>query len=409
MTDQTTLVLPEVVPGDILQDSTVQKVINSTVEAGIADAQEIEKYYKDGLEKMFANQNMTLEEFSKVFNQVVDIETAKKEAKEVINNYMENGHTGDITEALKVLDEELHEIHPLFKKIKRTLEGWAWMFSRIKLFFMNLFWQGADTLVTSSLEWIKWRIDSIEEAFGKYEQQLLLNQNTAEDHIPSLWVQIYKTDGMAKALEVVNSKVEHDGTKEFLNTMIAQLHTISWIKKGNLQRFILAARMNGNSQLLLRATQFKVFWVMPSLLALNFVLSTQKKVNEVSDLWDKFMENMVETSKDQLDQNLNSQIEAKEKMIAQLKKITTDIERLENRVTDHKNLLSEAQATLDEYMPIYNEQIKKLDESIFATDISKSDFIQISESIIKTMEEQRKELWENTQNQNEESIEVIEA
>lgn len=46
----------------------------------------------------------------------------------------------------------------------------------------------------------------------------------------------------------------------------------------------MAARMNGNSQLLLKATEFKVFGVMPSLLALNFVLATQKKVNEVSDI-----------------------------------------------------------------------------------------------------------------------------
>gem|GEM_PF-3451617 len=159
-----------------------------------------------------------------------------------------------------------------------------------------------------------------------------LNQTTAEKYIPDLGVEIYKLDGMAVALEAVVGTVDHEGTEEFLNNMVGQLHTISGIKKGNLQRFIMAARMNGNSQLLLKATQFKVFGVMPSLLALNFVLSTQKKVNEVSDIADKFMEEMVEASKTQLDENMLSEIQAKNKMIAQLEKITTDIDWLETRV-----------------------------------------------------------------------------
>jgi len=74
---------------------------------------------------MFANQNMTLEEFSKVFNQVIDIEAAKADAKQVIQDYIDEGANSDVTEALKVLDEELSEINPLFKKMKRALESGA--------------------------------------------------------------------------------------------------------------------------------------------------------------------------------------------------------------------------------------------------------------------------------------------
>ncbi len=404
--ETTTLVLPKVNPVDILKDSAVQEVIKTTVENGVATQEEIEKYYRDGLQAMFANQNMTLEEFTKVFNQVVDIDQAKADAKSVIDAYAKTAWTADITEALKTLDEELNEINPMFKKIKRTLEWGAWFFDRIAFFFKKMFggWW-VDDVVTTTLEWIKWRVDSIDEAFWKYEQQLILNQMTSEKFIPSLGVEIYKTDGMAKALESVNKTVEHQGTKEFLNNMVSQLHVISWIKKGNLQRFIMAARMNGNSQLLLKATEFKVFGVMPSLLALNFVLATQKKVNEVSDIWDKFMEEMVEASKTQLDSNMISEVDAKNKMIAQLKKITSDIDWLENRVSTHKSNIALAQKALDDYMPIYREKIQKLDESIFDTNISDDDFLQVSSTIIEKMNEQQKALGQEVTNTSDTTIE----
>ena len=392
MSETGTLVLPEVNPATILQNENVQEVIATTVANGVAKSEEIEAYYKEGLEKMFANQNMTLDEFTKVFNQVIDLEAAKADAKQVIQAYIDEGSNSEVTEALKVLDEELREINPLFKKIKRALEWSAWFFGRIKMFFRNLFWWKNDDLVTSTLEGIKGRVDSVEEAFERYEDKLTLNQATAEKYIPDLGVEIYKLDGMATALETVNKDVEHDGTKDFLNNMIWQLHTISGIKKGNLQRFIMAARMNGNSQLLLKATQFKVFGVMPSLLALNFVLATQKKVNEVSDIADKFMEEMVEASKTQLDENMSSEVEAKNKMIEQLQKVTADIDRLENRVSTHRENLWLAQQALDNYMPLYKEKIRELDESIFETNISDSDFLKVSETIINKMEEQEKEL-----------------
>ncbi len=397
MSETWTLVLPKVQPAEILKDENVQEVIATTVENGIAKAEEIEAYYKDGLEKMFANQNMTLEEFTKVFNQVIDLDAAKADAKQVIQSYIDEWSNSEVTEALKILDEELREINPLFKKIKRALEGSAGFFGRIRLFFRNLFGGKNDDLVTSTLEWIKGRVDSVEEAFERYEDKLMLNQTTAEKYIPNLGVEIYKLDGMAKALEAVNTKVDHDGTKEFLNNMIGQLHTISWIKKWNLQRFIMAARMNWNSQLLLKATQFKVFGVMPSLLALNFVLATQKKVNEVSDIADKFMEEMIEASKTQLDENMLSEVEAKDKMVAQLQQITSDIDRLENRVSDHRSQMSQAQQALDSYMPIYKEKIEELNQSIFDTNISDSDFLKVSETIINKMEEQKMELQEATQ------------
>jgi hypothetical protein len=394
MSETGTLVLPAIEPATILQDKEVQQVIAHTVANGIAKSEDIEAYYKEWLEKMFANQNMTLDEFTKVFNQVIDIESAKADAKQVIQDYINEWSPSDVTDALKVLDEELNQINPLFKKMKRALESGAWFFGRIKIFFRNLLWLKNDDLVTSTLEGIKGRVDSIEEAFERYEDKLTLNQTTAEKYIPDLGVEIYKLDGMASALEVVNKEVEHEGTHDFLNNMIGQLHTISGIKKGNLQRFIMAARMNGNSQLLLKATQFKVFGVMPSLLALNFVLATQKKVNEVSDMADTFMKEMVEVSKDQLDENMTSEVEAKNKMIEQLKTITSDIDRLENRVTTHRENLRLAQQALDTYMPVYKQKIQELDESIFKTNISESDFLKVSETIINKMEEQEHELRE---------------
>lgn len=395
MSETGTLVLPEIQAAEILQDTQVQEVIATTVANGIAKSQEIEAYYKEGLEKMFANQNMTLDEFTKVFNQVIDLEAAKSEAKEVIQAYIDEGSPTEVTEALKVLDDELNQINPLFKGIKRALEWSAWFFYRIKLFVSNLFGGKNDDLVTSTLEGIKGRVDSIEEAFERYEDKLLLNQTTAEKYIPSLGVEIYKLDGMASALEAVNTKVDHEGTQEFLNNMIGQLHTISGIKKWNLQRFIMAARMNGNSQLLLKATQFKVFGVMPSLLALNFVLSTQKKVNEVSDIADKFMAEMIQASKTQLDENMTSEVQAKEKMIAQLETITSDIDWLETRVSTHRSNMTQAQAAMDQYMPIYKQKIEELNQSIFDTNISDSDFLKVSETIINKMEEQQTELQEN--------------
>ncbi len=392
MSETGTLVLPEVNPASILQDEQVQEVIANTVQQWIAKSEEIESYYKEGLEKMFANQNMTLSEFTKVFNQVIDLDAAKADAKQVIQDYIDEGSSTQVTEALKVLDEELSEINPMFKKIKRALEGSAGLIYRIKLFFSNLFGGKKDDLVTSTLEWIKWRVDSIEEAFERYEDKLTLNQSTAEKYIPELGVEVYKLDGMAASLEAIVKTVDHEWTQEFLNNMVGQLHTISGIKKGNLQRFIMAARMNGNSQLLLKATQFKVFGVMPSLLALNFVLSTQKKVNEVSDIADKFMEEMVEVSKTQLDENMLSEVEAKNKMIAQLEKITGDIDWLETRVSTHRSQLWEAQAALEKYMPLYKEKINQLDQSIFESNISDDDFLKVSEGILEKMEEQRKAL-----------------
>lgn len=150
--------------------------------------------------------------------------------------------------------------------------------------------------------------------------------------------------------------------------------------------------MNWNSQLLLKATQFKVFGVMPSLLALNFVLSTQDKVNEVSDIWDTFMKEMVEASKTQLDKNMMSEVEAKQKMIVQLQTITADIERLQQRAESHKQHLSQAQKSLDEYMPIYKDKIAQLDASMYQTSISQDDFLKVSSTIINTMEHQQEEL-----------------
>gem|GEM_PF-5544013 len=101
---------------------------------------------------MFANQNMTLSEFTKVFNQVIDLDAAKADAKKVIQDYIDEGSSTEVADALKVLDEELSEINPLFKKVKRALEGSVGLFYRIRLFFRNLFGGKKDDLVTSTLE-----------------------------------------------------------------------------------------------------------------------------------------------------------------------------------------------------------------------------------------------------------------
>ena len=390
--DTQMIVLPEVTPAELLKSDTVQEIITNAAQNSHITAQEIEDYYKEGLSTMFTNQNMTLEEFTKVFNQVIDIEGAKKEAQAVIDDYSTFNGDKTIKEALRELDDGMSAINPLFKRIKRGLEDGAGLGFRIKSFFVRLFGGQRDDLVTSTLQGLKGRIVSIDESFQVYEEQLLLNQTTAEKHIPSLGVEIYKTDGMAQILEQVNATVEHEGTKEFLNNMVTQLYTISGIKKGNLQRFILAARMNGNAQLLLRGTQFKIFGVMPSLLALNFVMSTQDKVNKVSDMAEDFMDSMVEQSKKQMTENMTSEITAKENMKTQLEKVVTDIKWVQEKIADHKKNLASVQRALDDYMPIYKEKVASLDQQIFATDISDDDFIKVSDAVINKMKEQREAL-----------------
>lgn len=117
------------------------------------------------------------------------------------------------------------------------------------------------------------------------------------------------------------------------------------------------------------------------------------------------MEEMVEASKTQLDSNMISEVDAKNKMIAQLKKITSDIDWLENRVSTHKSNIALAQKALDDYMPIYREKIQKLDESIFDTNISDDDFLQVSSTIIEKMNEQQKALGQEVTNTSDTTIE----
>jgi hypothetical protein len=264
--------------------------------------------------------------------------------------------------------------------------------SRITNRFGNLFGTSYGDIVTSSLLGLKGRIISVSEAFKTYEDKLLLNQKTASERIPALGQEVYKIDGMTKILSKILDDVEHEGTQEFITTMINQLTTISGIKKGNLQRFILAARMNGNSRLLLKGTEFKVFGLMPSLLALNFVLSTQAKVRKVADKADDFMDTLIDQSKRQLEDNMTSEVQAKEKMLVELETITDNIERVNTKVAEHKANMATAQQAINNYMPIYKSKVKQLESNIYRLDINDTDFKTVSDAIITQLDEQNKEL-----------------
>lgn len=390
--DQKELKLPKVDTKAILKDPAVQAIITKEMEETGVSAKEIEKFYAEGLKTMFANHDTTVEQFVSVFNHVINIEEAKVQAMKVIDDYATIGGEEVVEDAMRQLDEEMNQMWPIFKRIKRALETGGSTRSRITNRFKNLFGTSYGDIVTSSLLGLKGRIISVAEAFKTYEDKLLLNQRTASERIPALGQEVYKIDGMTKILSKVLDDVEHQGTQEFVTTMINQLTTISGIKKGNLQRFILAARMNGNSRLLLKGTEFKVFGLMPSLLALNFVLSTQAKVRKVADKADDFMETLIDQSKKQLEDNMTSEVQAKEKMLVELETITDNIERVNTKVAEHKTNMATAQQAINDYMPIYKAKVKQLESNIYRLDINDADFKTVSDAIVWQLNEQNQEL-----------------
>ncbi len=391
-TDQTELKLPKVDPKTILKDPEVQAVIAKEMEETWVSAKEIEKFYSEWLKTMFANHDTTVEQFVSVFNHVINLDEAKAQAMAVIDDYASIGGEEVVEDAMRTLDEEMNQMWPIFKRIKNTLETWGSTRQRITNWFRNLFGTSYGDIVTSSLLGLKWRIVSISEAFQTYEDKLLLNQKTASERIPELGEEVYKIDGMTKILSKIIDDVEHEWTQEFITTMINQLTTISGIKKWNLQRFILAARMNGNSRLLLKGTEFKVFGLMPSLLALNFVLSTQAKVRKVADKADDFMDTLIDQSKKQLEDNMTSEVEAKWKMLAELESITTNIEWVNTKVAEHRVNMKEAQAVIDNYMPVYRAKVKQLENNIYRLDINDADFKTVSDAIVAQLDKQNLEL-----------------
>lgn len=209
-----------------------------------------------------------------------------------------------------------------------------------------------------------------------------MNQEVASEQIPTIGREIYQIDGMREVLSTVREQVSDDGTKAFLDSMINQLTLINGIKKESLQRLIIAARMNGNSRLLLKATEFKVFGLLPSLLSLNFILSSQAKVNDISQAADEFVEKLRGNAKTTLEANMNAEKQAKETLREQLEITATNISDLNDRVAEHKQTMAQAQQAITDYLPTYEKNVAELEKSITDMQLSESDFMTVSDALL---------------------------
>lgn len=222
-----------------------------------------------------------------------------------------------------------------------------------------------------------------------YEKELQLNQQTCSTQIPSLAEEIFSLEGMKNALQIVNEKVTHESTKEFLEQMITQLTIISGIKQENLQRLLVAAKMNGNTHLLLKATQFKVFGLLPGLLSLSFVLASQSKIQKASLAADKFMDTLRQQAKDTIDKNLTNEVEAKKKMKLELQTIVSNIDDMNIRLDQHKQAINAVNKEVSDYLPIYQKRIQSLQNTMSSMGVDQSELGIIQSTVLSTLDEQK--------------------
>jgi hypothetical protein len=110
VTDQKELKLPKVDTKGILKDPAVQAIITKEMEETGVSAKEIEQFYAEGLKTMFANHDTTVEQFVSVFNHVINIEEAKKQAMKVIDDYATIGGEEVVEDAMRQLDEEMNQM-----------------------------------------------------------------------------------------------------------------------------------------------------------------------------------------------------------------------------------------------------------------------------------------------------------
>jgi chromosome segregation ATPase len=389
METSTQLQLPAMSGEQLLDTPAIQQVMVKYAPDHVKQG-ELKQFFVDKVGKLFENQNLTIEQFVGVFNQVIDIDKAKSDAKQLIADYGQFADDPTVKQAVRVLDQEMNELSPIMASIKSHLEDSASGFQRFLNRLRGLFSTGSRDPLASSLQGLQGRIDSIDNAFGKYEQELLLNQKTCSDRIPSLAQEIFSLEGMIASLTSVNAQVSHESTKEFLQNMITQLTIISGIKQENLQRLLVAAKMNGNTHLLLKATEFKVFGLLPGLLSLNFVLASQSKIHKASAAADKFMDTLREQAKDTIEKHMQSEVDAKKKMKSELETIVANIDHLTGRLDAHKQAIAAVNQEVADYLPVYQQRLKLLQDSMQTMGVDASEYHVIESNVIKTLDEQEK-------------------
>lgn len=400
MDTSTQLQLPTMSGAQLLDTPTIQQVLVKYAPDHVKQW-ELKQFFVDKVGKLFENQNLTIEQFVGIFKQVIDIDQAKSDAKQLIANYGQFADDPTVKQAVRVLDQEMNELSPIMASIKSHLEDSAGGFQRFLNRLRGLFSTGSRDPLASSLQWLQGRIDSIDNAFGKYEQELLLNQKTCSDRIPGLAQEIFSLEGMIASLTTVNAQVSHESTKEFLQNMITQLTIISGIKQENLQRLLVAAKMNGNTHLLLKATEFKVFGLLPGLLSLNFVLASQSKIHKASEAADKFMNTLRDQAKDTIEKNMQSEVDAKRKMKSELETIVANIDHLTDRLDAHKQAIAAVNQEVTDYLPVYQQRLKLLQDNMETMGVDASEYQVIESNVIKTLDEQEKLLGKDIQKKQE--------
>lgn len=147
----TQLNLPVISGQELLENQSIQQVFVNFTPNHVQQA-ELKQFFIEKVGKLFENQHLTIEQFIGIFNQVIDLDKAKADAKELITNYAVFGEDPTVKQAVRVLDEEMNQLSPLMASIKRHLEdsstGFQGFINRIR----QLFAHGSKDPLASTLQ-----------------------------------------------------------------------------------------------------------------------------------------------------------------------------------------------------------------------------------------------------------------
>lgn len=376
--------LPKVDTSAIIAAPQVQTVIAQEMQKWDLQWQKIEQFLKDGLERLFANQNSNIEQINQIFAEVVELDKVKQSTKDVINFY--EGYDSEVVNTtLKTMDNDLNEIKPLVAKLKDSIDGSVW-------FIKRLLFGGEKKLFLSSLQGIAGRIDSLDFAFEKTDENLKKNEYVLSTLIPEIGVRIAKIDAMIAALQTIVSTLEDEKAVQLLKTLIDELTNMSWIQKESLSRLTLLAVMNGNSKLVLQSTRVEVFMGLQPLIVENIVGGNQKKVYEMRQKARAWLNALREWSKKNIEDIMHMEHEDKLAFKQRLEEISNNIDWVIQKSKTHQTNMQQAQRVIDEYMPWYKQKVTELENGIYETATQMDSFSQASSTIIDKLKSEEKEL-----------------
>lgn len=376
------LALPLVNTQEVISNPDVQKIIDEQMKTSTARWQELKDFLENWLQKLFADQNKTSEQVDEIFKQVVEIDEIKQSTKDIINTYQSVDNEA-VGKALKQIDNDLTEIKPLVAKLKDSIEWTAW-------FFKRLFSWSNKKIFLSSLQWLAWRIDSIDWVFENCDVNLKKNEQVLWSLVPEIGFRISKIDGMIKALEIILWITTDENAKKIISNLRDELLNMSGIQKESLSRLMLLSVMNWNSKLVLQASRVEVLMSLQPLIAENIIWANQKKVYEMRDKVREWINSLREGSKQNITDIMNLEESEKAKLKTRLDEVTANIDWVVEKSKQHQQNMEKAQKLINDYLPEYKSKVEKLENRIYEIGQQSSSFNDASQILINQMIQEKK-------------------